>query len=180
VWSRNRPRPTHLESIGCFETADLRANTAIVNADGRDPVAICTELWDRGAVGNVPPPARLTACVLETGAIGVFPGSSANTCEELGLAALRASYAAEAKRFAKLRDAIVAQLGEPASGSSLGTPKCVPKQAARTIVRRELDEHGYSDWQIEVAGEDFTAERPCAEVAFDGKRKAVTLIPVWP
>jgi hypothetical protein len=41
--------PTHLESIGCFETASLRANTAIVDADGRSPVAICAELGSRAS-----------------------------------------------------------------------------------------------------------------------------------
>src|SRR5262245_46786661 len=36
--------PTHLESVGCFDRADLEANTAIVNADGRDPAVICAEV----------------------------------------------------------------------------------------------------------------------------------------
>lgn len=172
--------PTHLESIGCFETADLRANTAIVDADGRSPVAICAELWQQGDMGGAPPPERLTACVLEGGAIGVFPSSGADTCAQLGLATLSASYAAEGKRFAALRKAIVAQLGAPASGSSRGSPKCIHEAEARKLVRRELDAHGYSDWQIETAGAGFTAERPCAEAAFEGKRKAVILVPVWP
>lgn len=172
--------PTHLESIGCFDAASLKGNTAVVDADGRDPVAICAELWRQGALGNAPVPKRLAACVLATGAIGVFPSTGADTCAKLGIAPLPAGYGAEAQRFAKLRDAIVAELGEPASGSSLGNPKCVHEQDARAIVRRELDAHGYGEWQIEVAAGGFTAERPCTEVAFEGKRKAVILVPVWP
>src|SRR5918992_486378 len=43
---------THLESIGCYATADLGADTTIVSADGRDPVAVCAELWQDGAVGS--------------------------------------------------------------------------------------------------------------------------------
>ena len=171
--------PTQLESIGCFETASLRGNTAIVDADGRDPVAICTELWREGLIGTAPVPRRLTACVLASGAIGVFPSTGADTCAKLGIAPLPLGYSAEAERFAKLRHAIVARLGEPASGSSRGSPKCVHEQDARAIVRRELDAHGYRDWRIDVAGEGFTAERPCAEVAFEGNRKAVILVPVW-
>ncbi len=172
--------PTHLESIGCFETASLDANTTIVIADGRDPAVICGELWQQGVVGDAPAPERLTACVLESGAVGVFPSTTGvSTCAGLGLAAVPASYARERKRFAALRSAILAELGEPASGSSRGSSKCLPEQAARVIVRRELDAHGYKQWDIEVAGDGFTAERPCAEVAFDGKRRTVTLIPVW-
>ncbi|HEX6662333.1 MAG TPA: hypothetical protein VF025_01550 [Gaiellaceae bacterium] len=90
--------PTHLESIGCYDRASLGANTAIVSADGRDPVTICAAVWRQGALGtNVP--KQLEACVLQTGAIGVFPRSDGgDTCGSLGLARLPASYAAHAKR----------------------------------------------------------------------------------
>jgi hypothetical protein len=168
--------PTHLESIGCFDRANLEANTAIVSADGRSPIAICSEVWQEGALGkNVP--KQLEACVLQTGAIGVFPSSGADTCGELGLAPLPASYAVEAKRFAALRDAIVSQLGEPASGSSKRGPQCVGEEAARTLVRQELDAHSFNDWQIEVAGGSFSAERPCAEPSFDTGDKVILLVP---
>jgi hypothetical protein len=173
--------PTHLESVGCFETAALDGNIAIVNADGRDPTAICGELWREGAMGGGPAPESLAACVLDTGVIGVFPSSGEDACKQLGLADLPPTYAAEGRRFAKLRDAIVDYLGEPASGSSLGDRrlKCVGEEEARALVRRELDAHGYDDWGIEVSGDGFTAERPCAEASFDGDRKTVVLIPVW-
>lgn len=172
--------PTHLESVGCFETAALDGNVAIVNADGRDPTAICGELWGDGAMGPGHAPERLAACVLETGAIGVFPSSGEDACERLGLADLPPTYAAEGKRFAELRDAIVDHLGEPASGSSLGDRglKCVGEEEARALVRRELDAHGYEDWGIDLS-QAFTAERPCAEASFDGAEKTVVLIPVW-
>jgi hypothetical protein len=42
-------------------------------------------------------------------------------------------------------------------------------------VRRELEAHGYSDWDVMVAGEAFSAERPCADLAFDGAGKTVVL-----
>jgi hypothetical protein len=68
----------------------------------------------------------------------------------------------------------------PASGSARGSPTCIHEKQARALVRHELDTHGYSGWGIEIAGDGFTAERPCAEVAFDGKRRAVVLVPVSP
>jgi len=168
--------PKHLESIGCFDRASLTANTAIVSADGRDPVAICSEVWQQGALGTHVP-KRLAACVLHTGAIGVFPRTGENTCGALGLAPLPASYAAEAKRFAALQSAIVARLGEPASGSSKRGPKCVGEAEALAFVRRQLDVRGYSDWEIKIAGGTFTAQSPCAEPSFDTGAKAVYLIP---
>ena len=56
--------PSHLESVGCFETAELDGNIAIVNADGRGPRAICAELWRQGDMGPGPAPESLAACVL--------------------------------------------------------------------------------------------------------------------
>lgn len=166
----------HLESIGCYDRASLAANTAIVSADGRDPVAICAEVWQQGAFGT-DVPTQLEACVLQTGAIGVFPRSGRDTCETLGLAPLPASYAAQARRFAALRDAIVARLGEPASGSSKRGSQCVGKAAAVAFVRHELDSRGYGDWQIKVSGGDFTSARPCAEPSFDTGGKTAYLVP---
>jgi hypothetical protein len=172
--------PTHLESIGCYDRASLHANVAVVGADGRDPATICAEIWEQEALPGAPVPEKLASCVLDTGAIAVFPSSGADPCEELGLADLPASYAAEGKRFAALRDAIVAELGEPASGSTRGGPECVAEDAARAIVRRELDAHGYGDWSVEVAGEPFSAARPCADVSFDGAGKTVLLVAAGP
>ena len=152
-----------METVGCFERASLSANVTVVSAS-RDPAAICSEILQAGDLPGAPVPDELASCVLDTGAIGVFPSSGPETCEQLGLADLPASYAVEGKRFAALRDAIVAQLGEPASGSTRGGPQCVGEDEARAIVRRELDAHGYADWDVKVVGEPFSAERPCADV----------------
>jgi hypothetical protein len=169
--------PTHLESVGCFETAELDGNIAIVNADGRGARAICAELWLQGDMGPGPAPKSLAACVLDTGAVGVFPSSGKGTCEQLGLSDLPPTYAGEAKRFAALRDAIAAELGA-SYGSTERDPKCLTEDEARALARRELDARGYGNWSIEVIGGGF-AEGPCAGVGlgFDGERKVVFLVP---
>jgi hypothetical protein len=169
--------PTHLESVGCYETAELDGNIAIVNADGRAPTAICAELWRQGDMGPAPAPESLDACVLETGAIGVFPSSGKGTCEHLGVADLPSTYAAKAGRFAALSDAIAAELGA-SYGRTERDPKCLREEQARALVRRELDARGYKDWSIEVIGGGFS-ESPCVAVGlgFDGERKVVFLVP---
>ena len=168
--------PTYYMSIGCYETASESANIAIVDIDGRSPVEICAELWRGGTMG-APAPRQLAACVLSTGAIGVFPGSR-GTCAGLGLADLDASALAELDRFAALRQAVFAKLGEPATGSSAGSSKCLGEHDAHAAIRRALDAHGYGDWTIVVVGDGFTGERPCAEVDFNHGQKAVEIIPV--
>ena len=169
--------PTRLESVGCFETAELVGNIAIVNADGRAPTAICAELWRQGDMGPGPAPENLAACVLETGAIGVFPSSGKNSCQQLGLANIPPTYAAEAERLAALRNAIAAELGA-SYGSTERDPKCLREEEASAFVRHELTARGYEDWSIEIIGSGFT-ESPCAAVGlgFDGARKVVFLVP---
>jgi hypothetical protein len=169
--------PTHFESVGCFETADLEGNVAIVSADGRSPTAICTEVWQEGAMGARAAPNNLAACVLDTGAIGVFPSSGGRTCEQLGLADLPPTYAAERQRFAELRDVIVAHIGEPPTDTSPNTLTCVSETDARALIRRELDAHGYRDWGIEGPGDDYAGEHPCLQVAFDGEHRVIMLVP---
>jgi hypothetical protein len=172
--------PTVFESVGCFENASLNANVAVVSADERTPTDICGEVWRTGGFGQAGEIPELTACVLQSGAIGVFPSSGRSTCEELGLAELPPSYPDAAAKFAALQSAIYAKVGEPASGSSRGGPQCVGEQEARTIVRRELIVRGYEDWEVKVAGGEFSPEQPCADVSFDTAGGTVLLLPAGP
>jgi hypothetical protein len=170
-----RTEPSHFESIGCYDRADLSANVAVVSPDGRSAVEQCRELWLEGDVGS-PVPARLAACVLSTGPIGVFPSVDDRTCERMGLADLSPRGAAEGRRFVRMRNAVYAQIGTPPSGSSRGSSHCVGEKSARAIVRRVLDAHGYSDWKIATVGEAFSGDRPCADISFDGGSKTALLM----
>jgi hypothetical protein len=170
-----REEPSHFESIGCFERADLRANVSVVSPDGRSAVEQCRDIWDEGVVGR-PVPAKLAACVLSTGPVGVFPSVDDRTCERMGLADLSAQGQAEGRRFVRMRNAVYAEIGTPPSGSSRGSSHCVGEERAHVIVRRVLDAHGYSDWTVRSVGEGFSGERPCADVSFDGGGKEALLM----
>ncbi len=43
-------------------------------------------------------------------------------------------------------------------------------------MREELDRHGYEGWTVTIAGEPFSADRPCVEVSYDGTSNSVLLI----
>jgi hypothetical protein len=160
---------TQLDSIGCYDSLDLDANTTIVSADGRDPVAICGELWQQGAMGSRPAPAELAACLLPSGAVGVFPANGRNSCAAVGLAELGEGYAASAKQVATFRSAVVARMASD----------CLGESEARDVVRRQLDANGLGAWTIQAA-RDFSAARPCASLAFDSASGVVTLVPMEP
>jgi hypothetical protein len=78
---------TPVESIGCYQTVSLTANTAVVAAGSGSPAGACAEKWS-SAFPRVAPPASFAACVLDSGAIGVFPADTGNPCAKLGLSAL--------------------------------------------------------------------------------------------
>ena len=122
-----------------------------------------------------PAPQQLAACVLETGPVAVFPSTDGRTCERMGLADLSARGRAESERFVQMRDAVYAEIGTPGSGSSRGSSHCVGEAKAREAVRRLLDRHGYADWRIITGGWKFSAQRPCADVSFDGGSKTALL-----
>jgi hypothetical protein len=170
-----RDEPTVFESVGCYDRASLDANVTIVNSSAGGPITACRSVWQEGALEG-PAPHGLAACVLSTGPIGVFPSTGGNTCEQLGLADVSSQALAESRRFDELRDAIVAKVGEPPSGSSRGSSLCVSEESARRIVRRELDVLGYGEWKIMTGGQPFSDARPCADVSFDGVSKTVVLI----
>jgi hypothetical protein len=170
-----RTEPSHFESIGCYDRPDLSANVTVVSPDGSGAVAQCRELWAQGVVGTTAPKG-LAACVLNTGPIAVFPSADGRTCERMGLADLSDRGRAESARFVRMRDALYAEIGTPASGSSRGSSLCVGEARATVVVRRVLDRHGYSGWTIASAGEPFSSERPCADVSFDGGNKVALLL----
>ena len=155
-------------TIGCYGQADLDADTAVVGADGSSPVAACEELWRQGSFGggSVPP---LTACVLPSGAVGVFPTGGEDTCERLGMAAVdSASYPEEVDEGVGLRTALV---------DEFVARECVSEQQAMDLVNRELRGRGLEDWTVEVSG-SFDIRRPCASLAFEPKSKKVSLVPI--
>ncbi len=164
--TRNVTEPS---GIGCYAEANTGANTVVVGADGRSPVAVCEAVWAGGAfgTGTIPP---LAACVLTTGAVGVFPGGP-ETCAGLDLSPLDgATYPGEVGDFIAFRTAVVDRFR--AAG-------CLNEQAATDAVRDEFTARGLSGWTV-VTESRFSAARPCASLAFEPKAKRVLLVPMTP
>ena len=160
-------------SVACFQGPDVKANRAIVPPTD-NPVAACRDVWQPGGEFNpsgeiTPPP--LTACVLNGGALGVFPSLlEADTCTVLGLA-----HPATA-RLSGLNRAV---LDVQAALAKRFLGACVSRNEAVALARAELSRHGLSDWRIDVPL-PFTSTEPCASVAFDLEHRTLRLIPVHP
>ena len=76
---------TPVVTIGCYESDSLDANTAVLSAGTKSPVAACAATY-ASAFPRSPRPTGFAACVLPSGSIGVFPGDTAGeTCKSLGL-----------------------------------------------------------------------------------------------
>jgi hypothetical protein len=167
---------THVDSIGCFERADVDGNVTVIGSEAADPVAACAALWRSGAVGSTTTAPSLTACVLDTGAVAVMPGP-AGVCEALGIASLSAEGRRRLAGLGELRAALAARFGD-GSGSKKRTA-CVGEHDARRIVREELHARRLTGWTIDVAVA-FDADRRCASAALVPAEKTIRLIPVSP
>jgi hypothetical protein len=167
-------RPTS-ENVSCYAAADLGADTAVAGAGATDAVAACAAMWARvgfGPAGKL----NLRACLLASGAIGVFPEKpGTDVCLTLGLASATPSGGApmaEADRFVAFRDTVRARLVGQA---------CVGAEPAATIVREELDRAGLGGWTVATAagegGIEFSAERPCTVLDLRPEERTVALVP---
>ena len=153
-------------TIGCYASTDLDAATAVVGADGRSPTAVCKAIWERGDLGpgTVPP---LAECMLDTGAVGVFPGGQ-HICADLDLAPLDAASNPQGNDAVILKAALVDRF--LASG-------CLERQTATNAVREEFRAQGLVGWKV-VNATGFSTDRPCASLAFEPATKRVLLVPV--
>jgi hypothetical protein len=170
----------------CFAGADLAADVAVVNADRRGAVAACADAWAAGAFG-APATPQLRACLLESGAVGVFPEAPGeDVCLALGLSAApgedgvaprtpqpgaerpsSGDPAEEQQRFLAFRDAVVARFLDQG---------CLGAERATAVVRQELDRAGLEGWTVDVGGGAFTDGRPCASLSFRPEQRMVVLV----
>ena len=181
---------THPETAGCYETADLEARTEVPRVDERGALEACAELWRRGVLGaggQVPP---LTECVLQSGVAAVFPAPPGDdVCTRLGLATMPRTTPPPPPpqgsttvppptqgdvnaRFLAFRDAVLPQFLEAS---------CMDPRLGEAIVRRELAAAGLGDWTVRggegLAGDGFSAARPCATLSFRPERREIVLVP---
>jgi hypothetical protein len=158
--------------VACYSQPSLSASRALISA-GDDPVAACGVLWLTGGEFNpeghaqIPP---LAACVLDTGAIGVFPDTlGSGTCSNLGLTP------ASGPGTEGEENLVILQVQEALADQFLS--RCVGREDAVAIVEQDLTSHGLNSWRV-AAETPFTEQEPCASVAFDVPHQTITLVPV--
>lgn len=167
--------------IGCYDEAHMEANVTIVSTTGKGPEEVCGELWAQGVVkhGTTSVP-ELVPCLHEGGAVYVFPSSDESICTRFGLQDLPEGYGREARRFVKMRDALVAEMYEVATaGPATERNACLSEDQSLDIARQVLSEHGFDDWTAEVATGDYEG-RECANALwFQDAEKRVLIIPTF-
>jgi hypothetical protein len=159
--------PSKQLTIGCYAAANLHARTVIVPAGSASAIRTCAAVWSRGEFGPARQP-RLEACVLSSGAVGVFPSRSGHACRRLKLAPL-------APGTPTVSASAVALLKRGLVRTFIAMP-CMTKVQATTTVRAELRRLQLGQWDVQTNG-SFSAARPCAGLAFDEERKIVLLVP---
>lgn len=156
-------------TIGCYASVDLQAHTVVVPAGAGTAVDTCRKVWRRGDFGSrLTPP--LQACVLASGAIGVFPSPNQKACTHLHLALLASTTppAPTAASPVELKNALV---------QTFFANGCMNQQHAVAAVQAELRKLALTNWHVQING-SFTSRRPCASLAFDEEAHHVLLVPV--
>lgn len=166
--------------VECHARASATGDEAGLQLDGRSPVAICAQVWREGGLsgagesGSEPPP--LQACVApgEGRAVQVFPAADSSVCGQLGF-----SPAPAHEGTTEADQSFIAFKNE--TFDQVMSVRCRAEADARTVVRRELQQHHLAGWRIDIGGgihgEGFSTQRPCATPAFDSQSRTVTLIP---
>jgi hypothetical protein len=157
-------------TIGCYASANLQAHTVVIPAGSDPPVDACRAVWQRDDFGNQPTP-RLQACILPSGAIGVFPSATEAACSQLKLAPLTAATVPPSQVAASplaLKNALVRKFL---------TDRCMNEQRASATVQAELRRLRLTNWHVQTNG-TFSSSRPCASLAFDEEQHRVLLVPM--
>ena len=159
--------------VACYAQASLGADRTLIQPSGKDAVEACRPLWQPGGelnkTGRLPVPP-LAACVLSSGAVGVFPRTAGqDVCGDLGLARPSNNPARqiESEELAKVQDTL----------SSAFLSKCFGQDDAAALARQTLADNHLNNWSVSTPT-PFTPADPCASVAFDLAHRTVRLIPV--
>lgn len=169
AWAIAPSSVTKPATVGCYAADSLNADTAVVDG-GSDPFGACSAVWANGQLG-APSHPLLAACVLPSGSLGVFPSSSGESvCSQMSLATPTQPYPNnESRAFQSFKTAIVAHF--------MATSCMSPAQAQATVAR-DLESHGLSAWTTTSGA--FTADRPCAGLAFNTDQHQIVLVPQPP
>lgn len=168
AWVNSR-RPTHTLSIGCYAEARLDANTYVISAREGQAVEACLELWRTGTFG-APSEPGLVACVLESGAVGVFPGDR-TTCAGLKrppAETVPPSGTVLSERVRTLQDRLV---------GAYNATTCLEVPEASALAKSTLRELGLRDWSVKSQPLGFDDERPCVSWVIDEPNKTVHMVP---
>lgn len=180
------PPSNHL-TVACYREARIDASAAVVIGSARDPIAACrVATRQEGGGGTLLPAGRLSACVLPSGVVGVFPSPDpgTDTCRQLNLthaapagrtSATKAAPGAGAPNLRPVAGTAVTGLIESISHAL--TPGCIDAGQARVLIDQALKQLGLGSWTITVRG-SFSPDRPCASPGLDEANHEVFLIPI--
>jgi hypothetical protein len=152
----NSDEPTVLGAVVCAPNAIYPIDHGWLAPSGGDPIAACEEPWDNGVFGTDGSSSGLDACVLPTGAVGVFPGEFGSVCrQKLNLPPAHLN--ADIAKLEEFRKATANAVRE----------NCIDYDAARAIVEQKFSQYGYTGWVVaqNPAAPTYSDDEPCSSVA---------------
>lgn len=160
-------------TIGCYAAPTLTARTIVLPAGNASATQTCRTAWQQGEFGSVRTP-QLQACVLPSGAVGVFP--AADACQRLKLAPLTTERHRGHRKQHEGGSAIA--LKNSLVHAYLGH-RCLSRSAGLRLAKDEIQTLRMAGWRVRIAT-PFTHQRSCASYAFDEQQQLVLVIPMPP
>ena len=165
--------PDQASTVACWSEPVVPPGAQIgLGWDGvGNPIELCAGEWQGGGLGSEGPPEPLQACVTSDGVAAVVPGDEA-TCTQLGLSTF-APIDASDEAGASSVDAT--ELERRFASTYLG--RCADPAVVGAEVRVLLDDLGFTDWDITIAGV-FDDDEPCGSVSVDPSVETVSIVPL--
>lgn len=157
-WMRDVTTPA---TVVCFDDIDVNSNRAGVDVESSPSASDCVPVWESGQFtdSGIPP---LIDCVSPDGTLWVFPSSTPDTCETLGLA--RPNPVSDDHPAFRVRAATRDVLGP-----------CDPIAESVDAVRAALDADGLKDWDVQVQP---NLPGRCATIAIEDENQLVWIVPI--
>lgn len=156
--------PTNPLQLVCYPVAEDPPPALFDAPMGQDPIASCGELWMNGRIAFDGAPPPLTACVLDTGVIGVIPGDQ-RVCAELGLANWVGALTDDEQNLLAFQEALFDNFAE----------RCVGEADVEARTRDLMDAFDVADWTLLQRG-GYSVERPCSGVVAFAEDRLVVII----
>jgi hypothetical protein len=152
--------------VACFGQPSLGGHIVATGPTAPTAIETCAKAWAEGRFGTAQTPPPLIDCVLESGAVGVFPSTDPALCDRLGLARHDPAQRLDTDPAVILAERL---------SDRVATGVCYDEATTERYIRDQLPGLGIAGWTV-VPPPD-ARNGPCYTGSVDSKNHAIHVAP---